>query len=371
MTPLQFIMRSCVLAAAATSLAFACPLGDCEGHETPSSQPVAGEGNGTPIYAGLTGSHAARVDYGGTSVIPGRVVVMLEHQAGQYPRFQRNRTFFGGLPQQANMSAHLAEFARDVNRQIPDPNFDGFVVIDYETWKPFWNTTWTNRDLYREESMRYVRSRFPMMPAAQVEALAREEFETAAREFMLTTLREGKRLRPNAKWGYYAYIPGYHGDTDDAEQSDDLSWLWNEVDAMYPSVYVRNFSRPGITRARGEWNISDFRAIVREKIDAAQSVGAGKPMLAFVHRAYKMNNPIYGGQMLNDLDWEASFVYTAELGVDGLILWDAVNSMAAKRSIEQDLRTGQLSERIANAEVFSGGSATVGVSPERRRAGDQ
>jgi hypothetical protein len=84
-----------------------------------------------------------------------------------------------------------------------------------------------------------------------------------------------------------------------------------------------------------------------------------------------MNNPIYGGQMLNDLDWEASFVYTAELGVDGLILWDAVNSMATKRSIEQDLRTGQLSERIANAEVFSGGSATVGVSPERRRAGDQ
>lgn len=357
------IALSCLLAG---SLAGACPLGDCSGeHRTlPAGDGAARQG--VPIFSGLTGTHASRVDLTGTDITPGRVAVLLEHRTGAYPRFWRDTSYHGGIPQRADLRAHLEKLARDLDREIPDRNFDGYAVIDYESWKPFWDTTWSNRDFYREESIRHVRARFPTMGQAQAEALARQEFETAAREFMLATLREGKRLRPNAKWGFYAYMPGRHGDTG---LDDDLSWMWSEVDAMYPSIYARNYSKAEQTRARGEWHIDQFRAVVRERIEACASVGQGKPMLAFVHRLYRSDNPIYGGQVLNDLDFEASFVYSVELGVDGLILWDAVNSVSAARSIENDLRRGTLGQRISEAQIVDGGAGGGVVAPERRRAG--
>ena len=367
MTPLRLLTNAALSCLVAGSLTMACPLGDCRGEHRPQQQGDGVARGGVPIYSGLTGTHAAQVNLAGTAVTPGRVAVLLEHRTGAYPRFWRGTSYHGGIPQRADIAAHLDKLARDLDREIPDRNFDGYAVIDYESWKPFWDTTWSNRDFYREESIRHVRARFPSMNLAQAEALAKQEFEAAAREFMLATLREGKRLRPNAKWGFYAYMPGRHGDT--GLDGDDLSWMWNEVDAMYPAIYARNFSRAEPTRARGEWQIDQFRAVVRERIEACRSVGAGKPMLAFVHRLYRSDNPVYGSQVINDLDFEASFVYSIELGVDGLILWDAVNSASAARMIENDLRTGTLGQRIAAAKIVEG-AAGGAVDPERRRAGD-
>src|SRR5690606_24077930 len=200
---------------------------------------------------------------------------------------------------------HRAKIASDIARDIPDPNFDGYAVIDYEGWEPFWDNNYTNADLYRAESIRYVRQRFPGLSQAAAEARAKQEFETAGRNLMIETLRECKRLRPNAKWGFYGYLPGYQDQG--VETSVGLSWMWDEVGAIYPSNYVRNYSRPTQTRERGEWHIDEFRAVVQQKMDAALGVADGRPVLVFVYRLYKDNNPVYGGQPLNDLDFEAAF----------------------------------------------------------------
>ena len=40
----------------------------------------------------------------------------------------------GGVPQAANLSAHLAELRRTVPLFIPDPEWDGMAVFDFEKW---------------------------------------------------------------------------------------------------------------------------------------------------------------------------------------------------------------------------------------------
>ena len=37
----------------------------------------------------------------------------------------------GGIPQLANMSAHLAQLRLDIESDFPDPMWDGIAVIDY------------------------------------------------------------------------------------------------------------------------------------------------------------------------------------------------------------------------------------------------
>ena len=44
----------------------------------------------------------------------------------------------GGLPQLANMSAHLKALQSDVERALPDKNASGVFAIDWEDWKPSW-----------------------------------------------------------------------------------------------------------------------------------------------------------------------------------------------------------------------------------------
>lgn len=43
----------------------------------------------------------------------------------------------GGLPQLGNLTAHLAKVRKDVATLLPDPNFDGYAVIDWEVWRPW------------------------------------------------------------------------------------------------------------------------------------------------------------------------------------------------------------------------------------------
>ena len=44
----------------------------------------------------------------------------------------------GGVPQAANLSAHLAELRRTVPLFIPDPDWDGMAVFDFEKWTNIW-----------------------------------------------------------------------------------------------------------------------------------------------------------------------------------------------------------------------------------------
>ena len=62
------------------------------------------------------------------------------HHAGgpnAFPRLLSNGTaVYGGVPQAADLHAHLAALSDAVERLIPDPSFDGVAVVDWEAWRP-------------------------------------------------------------------------------------------------------------------------------------------------------------------------------------------------------------------------------------------
>jgi hyaluronoglucosaminidase len=318
--------------------------------------------DGPQIYAGVTGKFADDVNFSGSVVTSGRVVMLMEHSFGLYPRIVNGRAKNGGIPQNVDMSAHLARVRRDINTAIPDVNFTGFAIMDFEAWKPDWASPRIG-DEYREASRRRVRLQNPGLSAAQIEARAAQEWNESARAFLSQTLAEVKRLRPDAVWGFYGYL----GDHDDDNLFEgDMDWLWSEVDALFPSIYMRMVTERDWSRQRGTVAVGEARDRVRTKMDAALDVADGRPVVPFVWRLYKPQNPVRGGQPLSELDFQISFEYPLELGADGLILWDNINSRQQQRALENALE-GQFGTRLVG---LFGAAGSASVPAEQRRARD-
>lgn len=78
--------------------------------------------------------------------------------------------------------------------------------------------------------------------------LSQVDFEAAAQSVMMETLREVKRLRPKALWGFSPYPSCYNGDpaqttlanytgqcpAAETALNDELLWLWKRCSALYP-----------------------------------------------------------------------------------------------------------------------------------------
>lgn len=115
----------------------------------------------------------------------------------------------GGVPQSANFS--LAKFldglTAAVSARIPDREYAGLAVFDFEAFTPLWSEDtgaagWHSKQ-YRVYSMKLVQQAHPTWSSAQVEAEAIEQFENAATRLFVEALNHGKRLRPRALWGFY------------------------------------------------------------------------------------------------------------------------------------------------------------------------
>lgn len=89
--------------------------------------------------------------------------------------------------------------------RIPDPDYDGLVVIDWEPWRPLWDRNWNSKKIYKVKSIELVRERHPDWSMSDVVQEAKDEFETAARAMFMETIILGKRMRPKAFWGFYGF----------------------------------------------------------------------------------------------------------------------------------------------------------------------
>ena len=109
----------------------------------------------------------------------------------------------GGVPQNANLSAHLDRLAGTVVEWIPDPNWDGNAVLDFEAWTTVWELN--NASLGNWHSENYVnysiyleKLKHPDWDDLQVLVEARKEFDAAATNFFVETLNTVKKLRAKA-----------------------------------------------------------------------------------------------------------------------------------------------------------------------------
>lgn len=129
--------------------------------------------------------------------------------------FNRN----GGIPQEGNLRAHLKQLEDHINQLIPDEDFSGLAVIDFESWRPIFRQNFGVLQPYKNLSIKNQKEKHPYMSDKKVLSEARRKFEDAGKIFMLESLWLSKELRPKAKWGYYAFPYCFNGrSTNNPEQ---------------------------------------------------------------------------------------------------------------------------------------------------------
>ena len=226
----------------------------------------------------------------------------------------------GGIPQLADFGLHVSRVAAGVVTTIPDPNFDGYLMLDYEEWWPQWERT---GEPYRRLSRDYVRSRYPNLDSASVEAMAIAEWEEAATELFLESLQTAKAVRPKAKVGFYALpwrsYTEYSGPNASYYRAvnDKAALLFEASDVIYPSIYMFYKSGGEVTRAQNEEYI---RSNVREA-ERLAALNGHKEVLPYVMMRYHPSNYHLNNQFLTAEDLWLQIGFVRELGTRAEILW--------------------------------------------------
>ena len=181
---------------------------------------------------------------------------------GVFPYVDGANVINGGVPQAANLTLHLETIRDTVDTILPNTNYSGNGVLDFENWTPNWDENNSPDDswhgiVYQLMSLNIVRIAHPTWNDTQIAAAARHDFQTAAINFFVQTLKLLKELRPKAKWGFYG-LPlniyasgcvrvngelkcGYSSPTIGPTYrgyNDEIKAVWQESTALYPSVYL-------------------------------------------------------------------------------------------------------------------------------------
>ncbi|KAA0149673.1 hypothetical protein FNF31_07168 [Cafeteria roenbergensis] len=251
----------------------------------------------------------------------------------------------GGVPQRANLSLHLGELARTVVDWIPDPDYEGNAVFDFEDWTPIFDANdgsslhW-HGVAYQEYSKQLVRAEHPAWPESKVEAQARAEFEAAAIEMFAKTLTTVRALRPRAKWGFYGfpanpYMPctagdqpqcGYNNPAAGAQlraQNDAIQAVFNASTGLFPSVYL--------PPSPGNWPGKQFEfvnaqyvaAVTAEAVRLATVAGRSAVVRPYAWAFYHNGTTTLSAP---DTRSVAGLAYSPPLG-DGLVLWGDAEAM--------------------------------------------
>ena len=234
----------------------------------------------------------------------------------------------GGVPQAANLSAHIRATEAAIELRIPK-GWAGLGVFDFERWSPLWedNTAPAGADWhserYRSYSRELVRAAHPDWSSAQIEARAKAEFEEAALTMFVSTLRAAARLRPAARWGFYGMPAGSFALTPDTysravADARRLQAVWTASGALYPSVYLD--AHAATTEAERQYQIA-------AQIKVTQAARASRlndshlsplPIYPFAWECSSFHN---GDALLGMEDLRTELLLPYAAGSDGLVVW--------------------------------------------------
>lgn len=253
---------------------------------------------------------------------PGEFPALLKAPGGQ--SVPRN----GGVPQEGSLSRHLSLFASHLDKLIPDTNFRGLGIIDFEQWRPVWRQNWGSLAIYRDFSRYVERRRHPFWFSSLIESEAKSKYEVAARSFMLETLRMAKRLRPRAKWGYYGYpfcfnYTPYNNRAscsyETTRDNDGMSWMFNEMSAHYPSLYLKENDMYSWKR----------RMFVEGRLNEAMRVAGDVPVYPYVWYKYHDTDAF-----LTQEDMVEVLRRPLSRGCRGVVIWGASNDVNTREKCQ-------------------------------------
>ncbi|NWU43172.1 HYAL1 protein, partial [Hylia prasina] len=257
----------------------------------------------------------------------------------------------GGLPQNASLENHLHKTAQDIKATLPNPDYNGLAIIDWESWRPMWARNWDSMKIYQQKSEELVQQHHPQWPPKEVEEVAQQQFEKSARDFMSETLQLGESLRPNAYWGYYGFpdcynnhidIVPYNGTCPDVEQqlNRNLSWLWRISRALYPSIYLPvALNGTGKVLPYVRHRVAEAFAVQRGILDS------GIPVLPYSQIVFETTM-----DFLSQEDLMNTIGESAAQGAAGIVLWGTLNYSSSKEMCLRlkDYVDGPLGHYIVN-----------------------
>lgn len=255
------------------------------------------------IHANFTGPFAAQMKLPGAPVRDD-VVIFYRPALGLWPSVYKNKKtgkvkiINGGLPMlMPSVDRHLAAFADSVLKKIPDPSWSGYAVLDHEAWRVPWNLL---QDRYKKLALKRTNG--------DVRA-ARELHQRTAVDLIVRTLELGAKLRPNAKWGFYAWPVG-----SDQRDYAILKPIYDRIDVLLPSAYWHK-----------GWTKSRYERIVRKRLEVARQIANGRPILVYTWWR------LVGTRALLSRDqYKLTVSLAAELA-NGVVVWSGLRSAGEVR----------------------------------------
>ncbi|PIO24655.1 hypothetical protein AB205_0186380 [Aquarana catesbeiana] len=231
----------------------------------------------------------------------------------------------GGVPQNQSLAQHLSKAKEDIVKFLPDKDFQGLAVIDWENWRPLWDRNWDKKNIYRTKSIELVKMLHPDWPINLLQKQAKEEFTVAAKSIMSETVLLAQEIRSNGLWGYYLFPDCYnhdykhHPDTYtgqcpdvEVKRNDYLHWIWKYSTALFPSIYLDSFLE----------STKNAQKFVHHRLREATRVAAMSGR-RYVLPVYAYARPFYSYTLnpLSEIDLINTIGESAALGVAGIVLW--------------------------------------------------
>uniref|UniRef100_M3Y5V9 Hyaluronidase n=1 Tax=Mustela putorius furo TaxID=9669 RepID=M3Y5V9_MUSPF len=256
------------------------------------------------------------------------ITIFYNSRLGYYPYIddKTGKGMNGEIPQTGNMIKHLAKVRKDIDYYI-DVDTTGLGVIDWENWRPIWIRNWKPKDIYKNLSIELVHQQHAELNDTEATMKAKEDFESAGRCFMETTLKLVKELRPNYLWGFYLFPDCYNGfkDTDyngscpdiEKKRNDRLNWLWKESTALFPSIYLSSKFKSTLKAALYVRN----RVLEAIRLSVVHSVKHPLPVFVYTRPVFVDIDLKY----LSQEDLVNTIGETVSLGASGMVMWGSLN----------------------------------------------
>ncbi|KAM7397313.1 hypothetical protein PAMP_020297 [Pampus punctatissimus] len=129
-----------------------------------------------------------------TGAVPGQfLTIFYEDRLGLYPKvdYAKRKRYRGGVPQNGNLTEHLAKARRQIDHLIFRDSSPGLAVIDWESWRPLWDRNWGSKRIYQKLSITHALQIAPFLASKHISKLAKRQFQQAGRRFMEKTISLG------------------------------------------------------------------------------------------------------------------------------------------------------------------------------------
>ncbi|XP_029993510.1 hyaluronidase-5-like [Sphaeramia orbicularis] len=290
------------------------------------------------------------------NAVPGQfLTIFYEDRLGLYPKIDmtKRQRYRGGVPQNGNLTEHLAKAQGQIDHYISHDSSPGLAVIDWESWRPLWDQNWGSKRIYQKLSIAQAVQMAPFLTSNQISKLAKSQFQKAGRRFMEKTISLGIGERPSRRWGFYLFPdcfnygwdkPDYTGkcSAKTQKQNNQMMWLWERSTALFPSVYLHQSLR----------NSSRATLYVRNRVQEALRVAA-LPKRPYMVPIYVYSRPLYRDQtetFQTLADLVSTVGESATLGASGVVMWGATKDYNNKDSCNSlsEYLTSTFNPYIAN-----------------------